>query len=452
MRRCNDEEKIISMLLQFYVFTLQNIFIQKGLFMKIAILTNFQEFQPGYSLTGIVLDQATMLTKYGHEVHLFVNSKYNGDEFSSDVILEKKIPFSHLIDYKSMKDLTDEHQNIRDKTAAILQEELSKDYEVAFTHDFVFTGWFLPYGLGCMLAGKQLPHVRWMHWVHSVPTAMSDWWNIRMYGTKHKLIYPNKTDALRLAEAFNGKLIDVRVIPHIKDMRSFCDFDSETIEFIDQHPEIMQNDVVQVYPASVDRLSAKRVREVMMLLGFIKKRGFSVCLVIANQWATGRQQREDVEKYKKIASRQGLADGTELVFTSDYKEGKFGVGIPKRMLRELMMCSNLFIFPTREESFGLVVPEAALASGCFMVLNKSLTMQLEITGHTGLYFDFGSYHTQHAVDNEEVHYSNVANVILGRMQQNEAVQTKTFVRQRYNWDHLYNKYYAPVLAESQIWV
>lgn len=420
--------------------------------MKIALLTTFNEFLPGYSLTGIVKDQARMLAEYGHEVHLFVNEKYNGEKFSDDVILEKKIPFTHLIDYQTKKDLTDDHKGIVQQTAAMLTEELSNGYETVFTHDFMFTGWNLPYGLACLEAGNRLDKVRWMHWIHSVPSRSSDWWDVRRYGKKHKIIYPNETDRLRVAEQYRGTIDDVRVVPHIKDFRTWGNFHQETQDFIKDHPTIMQADVLQIYPSSVDRLKAKRLREVILIFSKFKKMGFKTTLVVANQWATGRQQKEDINEYRKIAARNGLQPWTDIIFTSDWKEGKYGVGIPGYMVEELFRLSNLFIFPTREESFGLVMPEAALSGSCLMVLNKSLAMQMEVSGYTAIYFDFGSFHMQVEHKDEERYFTDIANIIVGRMKQNESIQAKTFCRKRYNWDNLYKNYYAPLLAESSVWV
>ena len=415
---------------------------------KIAILTNFQEFASGYSLTGIVKDQAKMLSKHGHEVHLFVNSAYNGEEFSEDVTLRKTIPFSHLIDYKSKLKITADHKMIVNETAVLLEKELA-DFDFAFTHDFIFTGWFMPYGLACQKASPKLPNLRWLHWIHSVPTAGSDWWNIREYGKHHKIIYPNKTDAIRAAEMYRGTLEDVRVIHHIKDLRTWFDFKQETQDFITDFPAVMQADVVQIYPASTDRLTSKRVHEVMLIFKEIKAKGFSICLVIANQWATGRQRKEDVNRYRQIASRNGLKVDEEVIFTSEWRP-EYATGLPKEIVRELFLCSNLFIFPTREESFGLVAPEAAL-SGVLMVLNKSLQMQFEVNGYQGIYFDFGSYHNQFKPDNAAAYYKDVAQIILGRMRENEAICSKSFMRQNYNYDRLYEREYSTVMAESKTW-
>jgi len=425
---------------------------------KVAILTNFQDFHPRYSLTGIVQDQVKMLLSYGHEVHLFTCSQFNSKdaEVLKKTIPDEKfhlrhfIPFGHLIDYKTSAAITPDHKDFIQEIVNVLVTEL-KDFNVAFTHDFVFTGWNLPYSEACRRASLQLPELRWLHWIHSVPTALSDWWEITKYGPNHKLVYPNETDRLLVAEQYRGKIEHVRTIPHIKDFRSWFDFSENTCRFIKKYPGVMQADVVQILPASVDRLKAKRVREVFQIFSYLKRQRKSVCLVVANQWATGRQQKEDVEAYKKYAESLGLYPDREVIFTSDFEPPSFDVGIPKEMVRELFQLSNLFIFPTREESFGLVVPEASLSGGVLLVLNKSLRMQFEISGGHAIFFDFGSFHHQFHVNDKEMYARDIAKIIVGRMTENESIQAKTFMRQTYNWDNLYLKKYAPIMAESRGW-
>lgn len=438
--------------------------------MKIGIITTFQSFMPQYSLTGIVKDRAEMLTKYGHEVHLFVSERYHGEDFPSDIIMEKKIPFTHLADYKSMSQFTGddkqytpkpgwdspaEHQRIKNNMAVMLRQELP-DYDMVITEDIVFQGWHLPFAVAIMEASKDLPNVRWLHAIHSVPSVMSDFWNIRLYGKRHKLIYPNRVDALRVAEQYRGVMDDVRVIPHIKDIRTLFDYSEDTRQFIDWCPGVMQAELVQIYPASVDRLEAKRLAEVIGIFSNFKKLGASVCLVVATQWATGKEQIEIINNYKKLAVDSGLDVGTEIVFTPDFKpagkERKFGVGIPKYMIRELFLLSNIFIFPTREETFGLVLPEAALCGSPIVGLNGSLDMMHEISGYNALYWEFGSYHCNVNHTNLDGLLRDIALVLLGRVLANESVRLKTFVRRHYNYDYLYKRYYAPILAESKQWI
>jgi len=428
---------------------------------RIAILTNFQDIHPRYSLTGIVKDQVDMLIRHGHEVSLFVSEKFN---FKEENIIDKGnypkdkfqlrnvIPFTNLTDYRSIVDLSVDDKDVITRISNVLVEEL-KDFDIALTHDFIFTGWNLIYGEGCKRAGVLLKHLKWMHWIHSVPSANSDWWAIKKYGGQHKIIYPNETDRIQVAEQYRGGINHVRSIPHIKDLRSWFDFCEETCRFIDAYPAVMQADIVQILPASVDRLVAKRVREVIRIFSNFKRNMISICLVVANQWATGRQQKEDVEAYKKFAQGLGLLLNEEFIFTSDFEPPKYDVGIPKRMIRELFQCSNLFIFPTREESFGLVIPEASLSGSVLLVLNKSLRMQLEVAGgeSNALFFDFGSYHHTFNNANPSLYFDDIAKIVYGRLLQNESIRARTFMRQTYNWDSLYTKVYAPIFAESRSW-
>ena len=427
--------------------------------MKIAILTNFQDFNPGYSLTGIVSDQMSMLTRYGHDVHLFICTSYNRESIANlqenhpNVTIHPVIPFAHLIDYTSKNDITTEgdnetkdHEALKILTRNILIEEL-KDYDHVFTHDWVFTGWFMPYGLACIEASKQLHGIKFFHWIHSIPSVSRDWWRIKEYGSNHKLIFPNSSDSIQVAEQYVGDPGDVRVIPHFKDARSWFDFSKESCEIIDAVPSIMQADVVQILPAGSDRLSAKRVDFVIKIFGYLKKQGLSVCLAIANQWATGRQRKQCLDPFDMMAQQAGLKLGTEFVFTSDIDK-KFQNGLNKKTLRELFLLSNLFVFPTREETFGLVVAEAA-QSGCFLVLNKSLGMQQEISGNMALYFDFGSFNHNFEIRDPENYFSDIAQIITGQMMQEKSIMCKTFFRKHNNWDSLYHKFYLPIMNENK---
>lgn len=434
---------------------------------KIAILTNFQDLNPGYSLTGIMQDQCIMLQKYGHEVHVFVNERYNPEyddawfsrlDWNKDnpVILNKVIPFGTLDDYKSITEMTKEHELLSNNMASILKANLM-GFDFALTHDLIFTGWNLPYAMGIKKAGNLLPQtLKWLHWVHSVPSTDYDWWNIRSYGPNHKIVFPNRTNRTRVAEQFKGSDDDVRIIPHLKDLRTFANFGPEASRFIDEHPGVMQSDVIQIYPASVDRLKAKGLAYVIELFHNFKEMGLSVCLVVANQWATTRQRKEDVEMYKKLASKFGLAVGKEFIFTSDWKPeglGKYELGLPRHMLRELMMLANVFIFPTHEESFGLVSPEISLMSGALLVLNRSLQMQFEVNGGPGcgLYFHFGSHDQTHNMPDPQAYLKACANVIIKRMKENESIMAKSYMRRKYNLDAVYRNHYAPTFAEAEVW-
>jgi len=425
--------------------------------MKIAILSNFKEFNPGYSLSGIVSDQCRMLKSHGHEVDCFVAATFKDNSpRPEEVKLRKVVPHPALTDYRQKDRITEKHLELVKEVKDMLLAHIP-EYDFVITHDWIFTGWNMPYALGIQEACKTLrkSKVRWAHWIHSVPTAMQDWWSIRDYGPGHKIIYPNKMDRTMVAENFRGRPEDVRVIPHIKDLRSFWEFDPETCRFIDDHPGLMNADVVQVYPASTDRLEAKQLKYVLLMTAAIKRSGFSVFLCIANQHYRGKEPEATVDQYIKVGRRNGLEYGKEFVFSAQWDRDKYGLGLPRRILREIMLCQNLFIFPTREESYGLVAPEVALsAGGCLIVFNKSLAMMMEVSGMTGIYADFGSFSTVLNIkdsEGEKSYLDNLAWLILGRMRSNEAINQKTFYRQNSNWDTIYNRYYGPMFGESHVW-
>lgn len=422
---------------------------------KIALLTTFMKFDPWYSLTSVVADQCRMLSKYGHEVHIIVNEKYSRTEGEfpfPNVTVQPILPFAHLYDYQSGEPMKEDHQKtVLDTSNMLVKFCKEQEIEFVFTHDIIFTGWNEPYALGIQKATRFLEDVVWLHWVHSIPSGYKSWWNMADYGPGHKIVYPNKTDLVRVAENYKATTQAVRIIPHIKDLRVMFKFSEEACGVIDDIPALMQADIVQIYPASSDRFEAKGLSKVIKIFGYIKAMGNSVCLFIANQWATTPSHRDSIQKYLDLAKKCGLEPGKDIVFSSFLTDYPFKVGVPSSILFELMQLSNLFIFPTDHETFGLVLPEVSLASGAMCVLNKSLQMMFEVGGGRTLYFDFGSYTHGFNPNDEDKYYREVAAIVVGRMNENDGIMTRTFMRQRYNYDSLYARYYLPVMSEAGIW-
>lgn len=426
----------------------------------VAILTNFMEFNPGYSLTGIVQDQCKMLQDNGHPVKLFVNSQYamsdrDKFQFSHNVSSEKPnvdlyrtIPFSHLKDYTSVEDLSAEHIQIVEQTKNFIIENLD-GVRWVFTHDFMFTGWFLPYGLGVMKAAQSLPNVKFFHWIHSTPSTMRDWWNFDIWGDNHKIIFPNSTECVGVAEQYRTLPNNVKCIHHIKDLRTWNDFCRDSNDFIKEYPQTLSADIVKVYPISSDRFGAKGLNIVFRIFSRFKEFGRSVFLIIANQWATGRERREDINKYIKYAEDCGLVKGKDFVFTSEWNGGKYNTGITKRFLRDLSSCSNMFIFPTREESFGLVGLEIPLSTAAITVTNRSLKMMDEVHGNFTNSYNFGSFDQNFCASDPEQYYKDISVLIYNSLRLNKTVLHRTYLRQHYNWDYLYRNEYLPImLGES----
>jgi len=355
--------------------------------MKIAILTNFNDFRRGYSLVGIAKDQATMLLKNGHEVHLYVLTTYKDPEpLPEGIILEKKVPKGRLFDFQSQQQFTLEYARklkegfsfktndnqivtvppdpnsakkipelilLKNNTAQMLREEL-KDIDIAFTHDWVFQGWNLPYGMACAEASKDLPKTRFMHWIHSVPNVGAngrDYWNINTYGGQHKLVYPNESDAIRCAEQFKGWRKDVLVIPHPKDFRTFAiQLSPLTEKFLDWCPKLLTADIKQLDMAAVDRFESKRVMENIHIFAEMKRLGRSVCLIIANQWCNVDEYRDKVDQHKKRAIELGLEPNKDLFFTSDFNKGSCEVGIGHDLIFDLLHFTNIYISLNQENN------------------------------------------------------------------------------------------------------
>lgn len=419
--------------------------------MRIAILTNFREFNDAYSLTHVVRNQAVCLTRHGHEVTVFVREDCPAEWETATPYLFRVtplIPVYNPINYYTMRDLTAEHARFAEKLSQILVARLS-NFDLVITHDWILTSPALPLAESLRLCSRSLRRIPFLHWIHSIPVIPFDWWDIDRYGRNHRIAYPNNADKDQVGVLFGRDSNVVRVIPHIVDPRTYMDFSPDTWRLIDQFPSLLTASFVQIYPAAGDRLKNKGLRQLIFTFKALQAKGFSVaCLVIDSH--TGVCPREDSKRYQSIAARNGLDERT-FSFMS-LLAPQFADCTPRRVIRELTNIGNLFVFPTQGEAFGLVFPEACLAGGTLPILNRSLPTMIELSGANGLFCNFGSHDNQTKPANEVEHYKLIARMIIARAREDTTWQTRTHIRQRFNMDTIYREYYEPVLAESRLWI
>jgi hypothetical protein len=121
------------------------------------------------------------------------------------------------------------------------------------------------------------------------------------------------------------------------------------------------------------------------------------------------------------------------------------------MIWELFHFTNLYISFTREETYGLGIAEAAL-NGCLLVLNKSLDVVKEVAGLNALYFNYGSHEVDFKTDDEGRYLTDIAKIIIARMDESDVIRARTWFKRRGSLDYLYKHYYAPILADSRTWI
>lgn len=437
--------------------------------MHILILTNFDSFNPGYSLTGCVQDQIEVMLRCGCDnglsnirVDVAVSERWGA--FGYPLVSRHSVSVHPVIpavenseNYTSVNELTDEHSALVDKiVVAVDQLICSLSPDVIITHDWIFGGYHLPYAEAIKRicdrddeCGQRARSIHWLHWVHSVCVGKLDWWDLGRYQGDHRIVYPNACDREKVEKVWHisdpSRLVH---IPHIKDLRTFCEWGAESWQFVDQYPGIIHADFVQIYPASTDRLTQKGLMTLIYLFANFKRRGHSVCLAIANQWVTRLRRSEDVSKWKRIGERNGLTE-KELIFTSEYEYPRYESGLPRRMLREIMVCNSIFVYPTQAESFGLVYPEASLVSGCLCVLNNSVNVLHEVSRDSSFYCDFGPRRVGGSGLTERERYTQWTDEILEEWKSNKAVQDKINMRQKYNMDTVWKDFCRPVLYSLQ---
>lgn len=413
---------------------------------KIAILTTFYDFDRAYSLVSVVEEQLLALREGGYEPILFVHDNFNADsEIPEGIEVRKVVPRFRLVDYSSNQPVEPGfYEEVKTIKEALLKN--MRDIDAAFTHDWIFQGWFLNYNVGMREAAKELK-CKWFHWIHSAPSPRPEKLEVPhdcryKIMPNSKLIYMNNYDPLRLAEMYGTTLDSVRVIHNPLDLRNGL---SPFVYNLVTKYNLLQKDVIQVYPVSSTRFSGKQVDKVIKVISEIKKLGRSVAFICPNAHANGENEKKEIEKLLDKGKEWGLTR-EEMIFTS--LEGKeYEHGIPKSQVLELFKLSNLFVFPTLSENCPLILLEAA-SNKCLLVLNDDFPALRDFFQEDALYFKFSSLLCKTEYSDENGWYSDVAKIILGELKKNKPLNSFNKLKQKFNRNWILKNQLEPILFEK----
>ena len=419
---------------------------------RIGILTTFYEFSSAYSLCSVVEAQLAALVKHGYETVLFVHDNFKEEDVSKlpkGVEVRKVIPRFLLVDYSDFKspnkDLEEQAQ-----TAYEAIKEHTADIDIILEHDLIFQGWFLPY---CMAIHKlaEESNIQWFHWIHSVPNLMPK--DLKFPHTlrfrlprNSKLIYLNNQHLIRAAEAYSVFPKDVRVVHNPVDPRLYWDLDEFTTRLVDKY-DLLSADYMQVYPVSTPRMmSGKQLDMVIDIFGKLKEQGHSVRLVVCNAHANDKREKAIVADAQSYAQERGLYKN-EVIFTSLEEAPEYEQGVDRKIVSDLFLLSNLFIFPSRSENCSLILLEAMMSNN-LLVLNESVPPLKEFGRENALYFRFGGLDEKVEWDNRPQFAGDVSKIIHAEMLNNRTLKASNLLRKQFNYDWIFKNQIEPLFYEQ----
>lgn len=437
---------------------------------RVAILTCLTDFSPAFSPTGIILDQARALRRAGYDYELLCLKMFNPQDRAAVEAEGLRVSFrlanTKLHDYRPDEpprpDSDGEPGFERQAEIIFAGDDSGEGYhtalapfDVIITHDIMFLSWFLPHNKAIRRCVELWPEKRWLHWVHSGPWFPSNVVypsTLRHQGCPNSLyVFLNHHQRQDLANMLGITVHDIAVVYNTKDIRDVYGFAPETCALIDTY-RLLDHQILQVYAFSTPRWVSKGVRQLLRIFGAWKQMGLRAKLVLVNAHCGQEENRVEVRLIEEYARGCGLTVDEDVVLTSRFAHSRrraadaeayrhWNYSVPQRVVRELTLIANVFIFPSVSECCSLIQAENAIA-GKFIVLNRDFPAMLEFSNNHVLHYQF----TANDPDLNPVYYECVAQEVWSHLSVDATFQNTTHARTRlYNRDWIWKHQFEPLL-------
>lgn len=418
---------------------------------NVYLLTNFSQYLKSYSPIIVVGEQLLMLKRAGYTPILIttegwenpVNTPYEG------VAVEHLYPSGghDAVDDIFESDVLDIYRRL---------EEIIPEGSVVITHDLIFLPDYTKHNIACRRLAEKRPNIRWLHWIHSA-TGPNTLINERsIYGPQYKelllskfpnsiICYPNAQDIPRVAKNFSFEEDEIVEVPHSTDPIEGM---SPIVKRLYDGKYLGDVEVLIIAPMRLDR--GKNPGMIVRLMAGCRDADLTSHVVFCDFQSTGDDKVVLRNETNDLAQELDVLD--RVTFLSEF-DGEAMLEVDHQVVLDLFTLSNVFICPSRSETYSLTTQEAML-KGNLCILNKDFPAFAQIYGKNALYRQFdGSevgFDGQDGVITTEIkplenHFKDMAIALKYYLENDKILRAKTWVRTKRNPDYIFQNFVEPLI-------
>lgn len=420
---------------------------------NIYILTNFSSYLKSFSPIIVVGEQCKMLERAGYKPILVVSDGWEPPEDS--IFARVKTEYLAPVAYQDPPVV---NEMFKEDVELVFQQldQIIQD-GVVITHDLIFLPDYTKYHLAARRLAEKKPDIRWLHWVHSATGPNTLIQEREMYGETYKelllskfpnslVCYPNAQDIPRVARNFKYEEYEVIEVPHSTDPTEGL---HPIVQRLYDEKKLGEAEVLLIAPMRLDR--GKRPDMIIRTVAACEAIGVTAHVVFCDFQSTGGDKVTYREECKELAKEKGITD--KVTFLSEFDD-MCQLEVSHDIILDLFTLSNVFILPSRSETYSLVAQEAML-KGNLCILNYDFPAFRQIYGKRAIYRQFdgaeiafdgfdGKIDTTHS-DIDAYFRQRFAIPIKGWLENDKVLSAKTWVRTKRNPDYVFRNYLEPLL-------
>jgi Glycosyl transferases group 1 len=420
---------------------------------NVYILTNFNQFLRSYSPIIVVGDQLKMLKRAGYNPVLITSSGWDPPEDSVyGQVQTRRITSAHVYGYPQEFNSTDleEIENLYTDINEILPDDA-----VVITHDLIFLPDYVKHNVACRRIAEERPSIHWIHWIHSATSPNTLIQERAMYGDKYKellnskfpnsiVAYPNAYDIPRVAVNYSYEEDEIFEVPHPMDPTEGM---HPIVKRLYDEEQLWKPEVIMIYPVRLDR--GKNCDMNVRFMRGCKDIDIDSKLIFCDFQSTGDDKVTYREDLKRLADELGVGD--RVVFLSEFDPNAH-LEVPKQVILDLFTLSNVFLMPSKSETYSLITQEA-MSRGNFCILNHDFAPFRQIYGKNAIYRQFSSNIAFNGYDgeittthsDEQAYFKDMAVNVKYWLVHDKTISSKTWTRTERNLDTVFKKYLEPLL-------